>query len=531
MDGMNPRQPAADPAGTAQDPDNRALPADDEGVDLRSLARGGVFVLAGSVTAGLAGFVLTVLLTRNVNTVTVGVIFTSISLFMLAFTFVRLGASTGAVYFVARLAALGEPDRIRSALRSALTPVLVFSVATAAVLMLLAGPIARLVVPAHPDVVVGPIRVMAAFLPFAALMDVCLFGTRGLHKLRPLVVVDRIGRPIGQVLLIAFAIAVGATSSSALALAWAFPYLPAAALAGWWLWRLLRHVERRRGVLAPRPGTMHREFWGYTWARWLQSLAQIGLNRLDIILVAAMVGPSEAAVYAAVTRFLVFGQLAAGSIAAVAQPRLSRLIALRDDEGVRTVYRVSTTWLILATWPIYLCLAVFARELPLLFGPKYATGTTVLVVLSLTMLVATGCGLVDVVLAMAGKTVWTFANAFVALGLNVALDLVLIPLWGINGAAVGWALAILYNNLVPLTQIGVKLRLHPFGRSTWVAALVAVGCLGAIPGGLALADVPTAYQVMAFALGLLAYTAWVWRLRVLFSLHVLLSRPAREAAA
>ncbi len=537
MDGVNPR-PAAQPGGP---PDSQAAPAsalpdseapDTEGTDLRSLARGGVFVLAGSVTAGLAGFVLTVLLTRNIDAVTVGVIFTATSLFMLAFTVVRLGASTGAVYFVARLSALGESDRLRSVLRSALVPVVAFSVVAAVVLVALSGPIARLVVPAHPETAIGPIRVMAAFLPFAAVMDVCLFGTRGLHRLRPLVVIDRIGRPLLQVGLIALCIALGARGSSALALAWVFPYLPAAALAGYWLWRLLRHTERQRGVVAPRTGTMHREFWGYTWARWLQSIAQIGLNRLDIILVAAIAGPAQAAVYAAVTRFLVFGQLAAGSIGAVAQPRLSRLVALRDDQGVRTVYRVSTTWLILATWPVYLCLVIFARELPLIFGEKYAAGSTVLVILGLTMLVATGCGLVDVVLAMAGKTVWTFANAFVALGLNVVLDLLLIPRWGINGAAVGWMIAILYNNLVPLTQVGVKLRLHPFGRSTAMAAAVALGCLGVVPGALSLAAAPEGVVLAAFVLGLLAYTGLVWRGRELFTLDVLLHpRASRGAVA
>jgi O-antigen/teichoic acid export membrane protein len=246
--------------------------------------------------------------------------------------------------------------------------------------------------------------------------------------------------------------------------------------------------------------------------------------------VAAMAGPTDAAVYAAVTRFLVFGQLAAGSIGAVAQPRLSRLVALRDDDGVRTVYRVSTTWLILTAWPIYLCFIVFAAQLPLVFGPKYAEGTTVLVVLGLAMLVATGCGLVDVVLAMAGKTFWTFANSTIALTIMVVADLLLIPAYGITGAAIGWAMAILFNNLVPLTQIGVKLRLHPFGRSTWMAALVAAATLGLVPGVLALEHEPVGVLVAAFGVGLLVYCALVWRFRVLFSLDVLRKTATRRGA-
>ena len=280
---------------------DQADPADEDGVNLQSLARGGVFTLLGSAVAAVLGFTLTVLLTRNVNAATVGVVFAISSIFLIAFTVVRLGASTGAVYFVARLSALGESDRIRSVLRSALAPVVWVSVVSALVLVILAGPLGRLIVPDHPEEAVRALRVMALFLPFAAVMDVCLFGTRGLHRLRPLVVIDKVGRPLLQVSLVAICIAVGANSASALAFAWAGPYLPAAIAAAVWLWYLLAHVERKRGIEAPVAGTMHEEFWTYSWPRWLQSIAQIGLQRLDIILVAALAGPVEAAVYAAVT--------------------------------------------------------------------------------------------------------------------------------------------------------------------------------------------------------------------------------------
>ena len=46
-----------------------------------------------------------------------------------------------------------------------------------------------------------------------------------------------------------------------------------------------------------------------------------------------------------------------------------------------------------------------------LFGEGYEAGRWVTVYLALTMLVATGCGMVDTVLNMAGKTAWTFYNA------------------------------------------------------------------------------------------------------------------------
>ena len=71
MDGVTGASRTRD-AGEA----DQVEPMDEDGVDLQSLARGGVFALFGSAVAAVLGFMLTVLLTRNVDAVTVGVVFT-----------------------------------------------------------------------------------------------------------------------------------------------------------------------------------------------------------------------------------------------------------------------------------------------------------------------------------------------------------------------------------------------------------------------------------------------------------------------
>lgn len=114
------------------------------------------------------------------------------------------------------------------------------------------------------------------------------------------------------------------------------------------------------------------------------------------------------------------------------------------------------------------------------FGHGYETGGAVLVWLSLSMLVATGCGLVDVVLSMAGHTSWNLVNALGALICNIALDLLLIPGHGVLGAAIGWSAAICLRNLAAATQVGVALRLHPIARSTVLAALLTLGAFGLV---------------------------------------------------
>ena len=61
-------------------------------------------------------------------------------------------------------------------------------------------------------------------------------------------------------------------------------------------------------------------------------------------------------------------------------------------------------------------------------------------------------------------------NTGIALVINLGLNFVLIPIYGIMGAAISWAVAILVRNLLPLTMINRMLGMSPFGSaSAWVS--------------------------------------------------------------
>ena len=106
------------------------------------------------------------------------------------------------------------------------------------------------------------------------------------------------------------------------------------------------------------------------------------------------------------------------------------------------------------------------------FGDGYDVASDVVLILSLTMLLATACGPVDSVLLMAGHSWLSLVNSTVTLAVNVGLNLVLIPLYGIRGAAIAWSVAIVVRNLLPLVQVRRHLSMWPLTRS---AGLVGVG--------------------------------------------------------
>lgn len=467
-----------------------AAPADPQ--RLVGLARGGALSLAGAVVSAGVNLGLTVLITHGLSRSRAGEFFAVTSVFLTAEVLCRLGADVGLVYFFARWRALGRLDLLRSGLRSALTWVLAVSVAVAIVLFVWADPIARLVRSGGDGP--GVLRVLAVLLPGVVAYDLCLGATRGFARMRPTVFIDRIGRPVLQLVLVAVVLALGWRGG--VGVAWAVPYA-ACVVAGVVAVRALPWTRAAAGAAVPAPPvpavtraegtgsadtrTPGREFWAFTAPRAVAGVAQVLLQRLDIILVAALRGPADAAVYTAATRFLVVGQFVNQAFAAPAQPRLSALLAVGDRAGAEQVYRASTAWLVATTWPLYCVIGVLAPSYLGAFGSGYADGLRVVYLLCAAMLVASMVGFVDVVLLMAGRTRWNLATTVSALALNVGLDLVLIPHLGIVGAAVGWCAAILATNVVPLAIIARTVRISPFGRGAAVIAVLAPVCFVGVP--------------------------------------------------
>lgn len=434
---------------------------------LAATARGGAANLVGAVSSAAANLGLVLVVARAYSPRDAGVFFTVTSLFLVFETVGRLGADTGLVYFIARWRVLGDNERIRLGIRAALGVVATVCVLVAAA-MIAGAPWLDHFVGDPTGGSIALIRVLAVILPIAAVYDLTLAATRGLLWMKPTVLIEKIARPLLQIVLVAGVLRFG--WDGALGVAWGVPYVVAAGASAVLLSFALR-TRLRRGAMEEVAATpsVAAEFWPFALPRALASIAQIVLQRLDIVLVAILRGPRDAAIYTAATRFLVVGQMLNQAISAPVQPRLSAALVAGNLPRARELFRVSTTWLVLVSWPLFSLAAVLAPTYVAIFGRSYRDGAIVVVLLALSMLVASGVGLVDTVIIMAGRSAWNLATTLLALGVNVGLDVLLIPRFGILGAAVGWCGAILASNVVPLVYSARYLDLHPFGRSTSVA--------------------------------------------------------------
>src|SRR5207245_8517272 len=149
-------------------------------------------------------------------------------------------------------------------------------------------------------------------------------------------------------------------------------------------------------------------------------------------------------------------------------------------------------------WPVYIGLAIFSPFLLSLFGHDFRSGHTALTILACWMLVDMATGPVTVVLLMSGKSLWNLVNTTTSLTVNIVLNVLLIPKYGMTGAAIAWTASIVVNNVAPIIEIWVFMRLHPLSVGSPIVALSALTCYG----GLGLA--------VRHWLGLSAGTLFLW---------------------
>ncbi|MFE6385519.1 lipopolysaccharide biosynthesis protein [Nocardiopsis dassonvillei] len=553
--------------------------AERERAGLRRVLRGGAVNMAGAVVGAALNLAVIVTITRAFSQETAGLLFSATSVFLIAAVVANLGASDGLVYFIARMRVFGEPGGVPRLLRTAAAPAVLAACVLAVLLVVCAGPVARGLGGGEAEVY---LRLLAVFLPFAVLADTALAATRAHHDMAGTVLVDKVGRPLAQLALVAGVALSGA--AGLLALAWAGPYLPAAVVAWFWLGRVVRravpetggasgeadgsgeaHASRdadalgkavpggKRGtpdapsatvtvvdsetgrareasataetVMAPEAVEKSMErveartFWAFSLPRAVAAVAQMGVQRGGVVLVALLGGLTGAAVFTAATRVMVVGQFGTQAVLYAAQPRFAEQLATGDHAGVRALYQAGTAWLVCLLWPLYLSVLVFAPQVMRLFGPEYAAGATALVVVCAGQLTAAALGMSDLVLTMTGLTRLNLVNNVLSLAANVLVCVLLVPVAGATGAAVALVAAMLVRKLLPLWQLRSHVVLHPFSRPVLAATASALTWFGALPllletllgGGIAT-------LVMAVASGAVGHLVTVWSLRGLLGL-------------
>ena len=186
------------------------------------------------------------------------------------------------------------------------------------------------------------------------------------------------------------------------------------------------------------------------------------LTNSDVIVVGLFLPPDRVAVYFAAAKSMALVHFVHFAVKAGAGPRFSELIATgRRDELAGSVHETIlwSFWPSLVVGGVVVALGPFLLSL---FGPGFSSGVGIMALLFVGIIAKASVGPGEVLLTMADQQRICVLVYSGALAVNIVLNVALIPLYGIFGAAMATAAAMTVEALLLFLVIRRRLGIVPF---------------------------------------------------------------------
>ncbi len=492
------------------------------GDEAASLARGGSFSLVAQVLSAILVSVFLALVSHTLPPGQAGGLFEAIAIVTTATVVATCGADIGLMRVLPHYIRSSRGD-VRPAILVATVPAAVVGGLLAAVLIAFAPTFAGLLVhdAGLQHQTVAQLRLLAPLIPLGAVMMALLAGSRS-WGVMPSVTIQYVVVPALRPVLFGVVAAFGLTAVW-VAVAWGVPVVVGAGAAIVLIVRCMARTpllaaDEQRGE-ARSSLQIAREFWAFAGPRFLEGVLLVFLWGVDVVMVGSLSHPRQAAIYTIATRWTAIAIIGLQAVLIAIPVRISDLMQSGATTDARDLYRVSTWWSMSISWPPALALMAFAPFFMALFGAGYVAGSQALAVLALGVLFGTVSGPSSAVLMMSGKTWVSLATTALAVGINIPLNIVLIPSHGALGAAVAWTTSAAVASAAQSVLLWRLFGMAPFGMAFTVVAVGSVVCFGAVGIVIrsALGDGVLAF-VCYCIVSMLAYAAVLRRARRLLRL-------------
>jgi O-antigen/teichoic acid export membrane protein len=167
------------------------------------------------------------------------------------------------------------------------------------------------------------------------------------------------------------------------------------------------------------------------------------LTNVDILIVGHYMEPDQVAIYFAAAKTLALVHFVYFSVRAGGAQRFSQYYASGDQRRLKAFVRDTLHWTFWPSLAMILLLFAVGKYLLLLFGPNFASGYPLLYILSIGLLFRASIGPAESLLIMSGQQGMCAAVYTATFILNVILNIVLIPLLGLAGAATATTVALI----------------------------------------------------------------------------------------
>jgi O-antigen/teichoic acid export membrane protein len=494
------------------------------GSDAPSMARGAAANVAGALLTSGLSFALVLLITHTISAYSFGLFTIASTVILLAQVPALLGLDTGAVRFVALGAAADDELAARGSLQTGLllagAASLALTVALVATAPWLADEFFDKPGATHL------IRIVSLSLPGLVLARVVIAGLQGLGVMTYSAWLN----PIRGIVNILSAVPLLALGLGADGLAYA------SVITAWGTLLIGLAFLLQVHPTALRPAPAHwafRRVLRFSLPQTLTTMLLYIMLWTDILLLGRLGTSVEVATYRVAQNLLSPAQTISTSTGQMFAPRIAAEDARGDRATLGLMLKRVTYWNIALSLPVFLVLLLLPRPLLGLFGPRYEAGATALAILAAGQLFNAATGPLGQVINMSGRPYITMMNNAAVAALNIAGCVILIPRYGITGAACSTTASITLVNLIKLVQVRLLFGVNPF-RARALRSMLAGVLTAALVAPVAIVWTGTGYVLEVLILGalvVLLYGVLFWTVAAGKEERALLRRRRRAAPA
>ncbi|WP_430452909.1 flippase [Rhodopirellula europaea] len=408
------------------------------GPDVQELLRKGSVSLVVRVVAGLVGFIVTVVATRSLGQDASGTFFLSLTIITLSATIARFGFDQLLTRLVSNGSGRQDWDSINRLYRAVLPFVLLIAAVTGTLLFVFAGLISIMIFD-KPELVTA-LRWMSASVCTLSLHWLHAHCHQGLKKMVAFQWFQNLG--VYSIFLVLIGMETAVSSSEITLVLFAQLYSVASLLIATWAvftWR--RQPWFAWQGVAPNVRVLLAD------ATPLLGVALIGqlILWLPQLLLGVFRSTSDVSVYNSAFRTAQLTAIVLMAGNSITLPKLATLFHQNEVERLRRVMVLSTRLMAICCLPFIVVLLWFPVEVLALFGKGYGTGANVLRILALGQFFNVATGSVGGLLNMTGRQRSSLRGNALAFCLLSVLCILLIPKYGIFGAAIAQAASLTFQ--------------------------------------------------------------------------------------
>jgi len=420
-----------------------------QNVHIQELMHGAAVAFLLKVVAAGMAFSLNVVLARLLGAEGSGIFFLTLTIVIIVSAVGRIGMENALVRFVASNVAAGHSAKVLGVYKKAM--LYTFLVASSlALLLYLMTPWLSQIVFSKPELE-KPLSIMSSSVVFLALLTLHAHALQGLKKIAASISVLSLIVPLVTCFVAMIFVPLYGIDASV------WGYLSGTILTllfGRLFWLRATHGFDRKNA----------EFDTIELFKSSNPLYAVVIMNMVImwspLLFLGVWDSSEnVGIYSAASRTAMLTSFVLIAVNTIAAPKFSALYENRDFVSLEMVARNSTKIMVLLAAPALLIFLLVPELILSIFGAEFKQGAYILMILAVGQFINVATGSVGYLLMMSGNEKLMRNNLVFCAILGILLNFILIPAYGVIGAAVGAAIVLSVQNLIAMAMVWRKLHI------------------------------------------------------------------------